>query len=109
MFVSSDFNVNKRRYDVCFVLKCFVFIFLLFLGMLINDDTKVEAGATADSCSLSGLGSATTTTCNWKNINNTYTETVITVSKSEVVLKVVETVCGGGLYHQDGSVKTFTV
>ena len=27
----------------------------------------------------------------------------------EVVLKVVETVCGGGLYHQDGSVKTFTV
>lgn len=27
----------------------------------------------------------------------------------EVVLKVVETVCGGGLYHQDGSVKTFIV
>ena len=27
----------------------------------------------------------------------------------DVVLKVVETVCGGGLYHQDGSVKTFTV
>ena len=27
----------------------------------------------------------------------------------EVVLKVVETVCGGGLYHRDGSVKTFTV
>ena len=27
----------------------------------------------------------------------------------EVVLKVVETICGGGLYHQDGSVKTFTV
>ena len=27
----------------------------------------------------------------------------------EVVLKVVETVCGGGLYHQDVSVKTFTV
>ena len=27
----------------------------------------------------------------------------------EVVLKVVETVCGGGLYHQDGSVKTFVV
>lgn len=27
----------------------------------------------------------------------------------EVVLKVVETVCGGGLYHQDGAVKTFTV
>ena len=27
----------------------------------------------------------------------------------EVVLKVVEAVCGGGLYHQDGSVKTFTV
>ena len=27
----------------------------------------------------------------------------------EFVLKVVETVCGGGLYHQDGSVRTFTV
>ena len=27
----------------------------------------------------------------------------------EVVLKVLETVCGGGLYHQDGSVKMFTV
>lgn len=27
----------------------------------------------------------------------------------DVILKVVETVCGGGLYHQDGSVKTFTV
>jgi hypothetical protein len=27
----------------------------------------------------------------------------------EVVLKVVETVCGGDLYHQDGYVKTFTV
>lgn len=27
----------------------------------------------------------------------------------EVVLKVVEMVCGGGLYHQDGSVKTFVV
>ena len=27
----------------------------------------------------------------------------------EVVLKVVETVCGGGVYHQDGSVKTFMV
>jgi hypothetical protein len=27
----------------------------------------------------------------------------------EVVLKVIETVCGGGLYHQDGSVKTFVV
>ena len=27
----------------------------------------------------------------------------------EFVLKVVETVCGGGLYHQDGSVKTFIV
>lgn len=27
----------------------------------------------------------------------------------DVVLKVVETVCGGGLYHQDGSVKTFIV
>ena len=27
----------------------------------------------------------------------------------DVVLKVVETVCGGGLYHQDGSVKMFTV
>jgi len=27
----------------------------------------------------------------------------------EVVLKVVETVCGGGLYHQDGSVRTFVV
>lgn len=27
----------------------------------------------------------------------------------DVVLKVVETVCGGGLYHQDGSVKMFMV
>lgn len=27
----------------------------------------------------------------------------------EVVLKVIEIVCGGGLYHQDGSVKTFIV
>lgn len=27
----------------------------------------------------------------------------------EVVLKVLETVCGGGVYHQDGSVKMFTV
>lgn len=27
----------------------------------------------------------------------------------DVVLKVVEIVCGGGLYHQDGSVKMFTV
>ena len=27
----------------------------------------------------------------------------------EVVLKVVETVCGGGLYHQDGSLKSFIV
>jgi hypothetical protein len=27
----------------------------------------------------------------------------------EVVLKVVETVCGGGSYHKDGYVKTFTV
>lgn len=27
----------------------------------------------------------------------------------EFVLKVVETVCGGGLYHQDGSVRTFIV
>jgi hypothetical protein len=27
----------------------------------------------------------------------------------EVVLKVIETICGGGLYHQDGSVKTFVV
>ncbi len=27
----------------------------------------------------------------------------------DVVLKVVEIVCGGGMYHQDGSVKTFTV
>ena len=27
----------------------------------------------------------------------------------DVVLKVIETVCGGGLYHQDGSVKMFTV
>lgn len=27
----------------------------------------------------------------------------------EVVLKVVETVCGGGLYHQDGSLKVFIV
>jgi hypothetical protein len=27
----------------------------------------------------------------------------------DVVLKVVETVCGGSLYHQDGSVKTFMV
>lgn len=27
----------------------------------------------------------------------------------DVVLKVVEIVCGGGLYHQDGSVKTFMV
>lgn len=27
----------------------------------------------------------------------------------EFVLKVMETVCGGGLYHQDGSVRTFTV
>ncbi len=27
----------------------------------------------------------------------------------EVVLKVVESVCGGGVYHQDGSVKTFMV
>lgn len=27
----------------------------------------------------------------------------------EFVLKVVETVCGGGMYHQDGSVRTFTV
>ncbi len=27
----------------------------------------------------------------------------------EVVLKVVEIVCGGGLYHQDGTVKTFIV
>ena len=27
----------------------------------------------------------------------------------EVILKVVETVCGGGVYHQDGSVKTFMV
>ena len=27
----------------------------------------------------------------------------------DVVLKVVETVCGGGLYHQDGAVKMFTV
>ena len=27
----------------------------------------------------------------------------------DVVLKVIETVCGGGLYHQDGSVKTFMI
>ena len=27
----------------------------------------------------------------------------------EVVLKVVETVCGGGLYHQDGSLRSFIV
>ena len=27
----------------------------------------------------------------------------------DVVLKVVETVCGGGLYHQDGSLKRFIV
>ena len=27
----------------------------------------------------------------------------------EVVLKVIETICGGGLYHQDGSIKSFMV
>lgn len=27
----------------------------------------------------------------------------------EVVLKVVEAVCGGGLYHQDGSLRSFIV
>ena len=27
----------------------------------------------------------------------------------EVILKVVETVCGGGLYHQDGSIRSFIV
>ena len=27
----------------------------------------------------------------------------------EVVLKVIETICGGGLYHQDGSLRTFVI